>query len=324
MISKIIGAVLFGSFLLSAGASAQEWPTRPITIVLPTAAGGTADALVRSVADKVSKRLGQPIIIENKGGASGIVGLQASLQRPADGYTFVVGWPSSIVATQFLVKELPFNAKRDFVPVSMLSVNEMVMVVSSAVPATNLDELVAWAKQNKGKVSYGSYGTGTFGHMATAHFSKTLGLDAVHVPYKGEAPMLLATAGNEVAFSIGVAPAAKRLQDTGKVRLIAITNRERSTNVPDVPTFIESGYTDPAFSVAGWYGLFAPAGTPQAAIDRMEKEVMAVMRLPETQESLSALGMPLIGSTAEELGEAWDSEIPIYKTLIESAGVTPS
>lgn len=319
----LLGAVLMSSMLAGSIAWAQEWPSRAITIIVGSSPGGTADTMSRALANKLSERLGQSVIIENKPGAAGILGLQAAARAEPDGYTFVLGWPSSIVSTQFLYKDLPFNAKRDFVPVSLLSVNEMVLAVNANLPVKTPKELVEWIKQQpKGSVSYGSYGTGTYGHLAPAYLSKQEDLGAVHVPYKSEMPMLLATSTNEVAFSIGVAPTVKRLQETGKVRVIGLFSRERSKLHPEVPTIMESGLTDDAYSVSGWYGLFAPAKTPPAIVSKMEKTVMEIMRLPETQESLSALGMPLIGSSAQELGQAWDTEIPIYEKLTKSAGVT--
>lgn len=320
--ATVLSAVLSVGVFVVPAASSETWPSRHITIIVPSGAGGAADTLTRALGEKLGSRLGTSIVVENKPGASGIVGLQAAARAAPDGYTFVLGWPSSIVATQFLYKDLPFNAKRDFVPISLLSINEMVLTVNSSVPVNNVTELVAWAKQNKGKVSYGSYGTGSYGHLAPAYLSKHQDLGATHVPYKGEMPMLMATASNEVAFSIGVAPTAKRLQEAGKVRVIGLFSRKRSQMHPEIPTIMESGLTDDAYSVSGWYGLFAPAGTPPEIVSRMEKEVGEIMRMTETQESLSALGMPLIGSSAQELREAWDTELPIYERLIKSAEVT--
>lgn len=323
MIKHLLAVMLMGA---TAGvapiAAAQEWPSRPITIILPTSPGGTGDTMARVLAEGLRTRLGQPIIVENKPGASGILGLQQAVAAPPDGYTFVIGWPQSIVASEFLYKQLPFNAVQDLAPVSRLTINQMVLAVPASVPATNPKEFIAWAKENKGKRSYGSYGLGGFGHLISEHINQEYKLDYVHVPYKGEQPTLMAVAGGEVDFGVVGLFTALKMQEAGRLRIVGTFDPERPKQLPDLPTFKEAGFDDPALINTGWYALFAPKKTPQHIIDRMEKEVRAVLNEPAVSERLSGLGLPLVGSTAQEMKADWDKEIPVYKMLIEKAKVS--
>lgn len=313
--------VCIGLAAASSAIADDNWPTRPITIIVPSAAGGSTDNVARLVSDRLSQRLGQSIIVENRAGASGVIGLQATLRAPADGYTFVFAYPSNLIASQFIMKDLSFNARRDFVPISGIAINEMVMNVSASVPASNPRELVDWAKSDSGGVTYGSYGHGSYAHMVAHYLGSQNQYEALHAPYKSEQPMLIALASNEISYGISVVTAGKRMQDTGKTRMIGILSPRRSALYPDIPTFKEAGIEDPAFALLGWNGIFAHADTPPAILKKMEAAVRDVMGTAEMKESLLGISSTPWGSTAKELDDVWAAEIPIYRALAESAGV---
>lgn len=306
---------------LTTTAYAQEWPgKKPITLIAPAVPGGGLDTLARALANALGKQLNQTVIVESKPGASGILGLQSAARAAPDGYTYVLGWPASIVSTQFLFENLPFDAKRDFDPVSLLVGIEVVLVASSQTPADNVKDLLAWAKANQGKISYGSYGVGGYGHIIQEYLNKNEGLGATHIPYKGEMPMLMGTGANEVAFGVTAASSVTQFKDSGKIKVIASFNPERSAALPNVPTFKESGFTDPAFATSAWYGLFAPKGVAPDTALKMRQAVQAAMKTPELAKTVSALGMTLVASDADVLRNTWYADIPVYKKLVEISG----
>ncbi len=323
MIKKIFCSFVacVGLTAAAAASAADDWPNRPITIIVPSGAGGSTDNVARLVSEQLSKQLGQAVVVENKAGASGIIGLQAALRAPADGYTFVIAYPSNLIASQFIMKDLPFDAKRDFVPISGLAINEMVLSVNSSIPVTNPRELVEWAKSKSGDVTYGSYGQGSYAHMVAHYLGSKNQIDALHAPYKSEQPMLIALAGDEIAYGISVVTAGKRMQDTGKTRMIGMFSPHRSTVYPDIPTFKEMGIDDPAFSLLGWNGLFARKETPPEILQKMEKTLLDIMSVPEMRERLVAISSLPWGSTSKALDEVWTAEIPVYRALSESAGI---
>jgi len=307
--------------LASGAAHAQAWPAqKPITLIAPAAAGGGLDTLARALANRLGKDLGQNIIVENKPGASGILGLQTAARSPADGYTFVMGWPASIVSTQFLFDDLPFDAKADFDPVSLLVGIDVVLVASAQTPAGTVQELVDWAQRNKGKVSYGSYAVGGYGHIALEYLNKTRELGAQHVPYKSEMPTLMGTAGNEVAFSATAYPSVAQFKETGKIKVLAVFSPQRMENLPDVPTFAEAGFPDPVFATSAWYGIFAPKGVPTDISEKMTRAVQAAMNSPELQQVIKTMNMRTVASDAQTLRDAWYSDIPVYEKLVEMSG----
>jgi len=314
---------LLVSFLTLCGVAMaqQNWPERPIVIIAPNAPGGLSDTLARALADGLSTQLGQSVVVENRSGASGTIGLQATLRTPADGYTYVIGNPSAVISSQFTFKDLPFNMQRDFQAVAGVAFAELVMSVSAAVPARNPQELIAWFKGQTGNFAYGSYGEGTYAHAATYRLATLHGFNAVHVPYKGEQPMLMALASNDIVYGIGTLSSGKTMQDTGKTRMIGMLSAKRSALYPDLPTFKEVGVDDPAFQLLGWYGLFTHKSVPQAIVKRMETAVRAVLNTPTMQQRLKTVSVSPWDATAKELQTTWYGEIPLYYNLLRAAGV---
>jgi len=299
----------------------QNWPQRPITLIVPSSPGGMVDTLGRTLADGLSTYLGQTVVVENRSGATGTIGLQAALRAPDDGYTYVIAYPSIVINTQFTFKDLPFNAKRDFQAVSGIAYSELVMSVNAAVPATNPRELVEWMKQQPGNMAYGSYGLGTGGHIAGNYLGALYGINAVHVPYKGEQPMLMAMASSDIVYGIGTFAPAKTVQDSGKIRIIGVLAAERSRFYPDLPTFKELGMDDPALQLGGWFGLFTRKSVPAPIVKKMEEAVHATLRTPLMQERLSTLSVAPWGVSSRDFEERWFKEIPVYHNLLRLAGV---
>jgi len=300
--------------------SINNWPERPITIISTATPGGIVDTLARILAEGVAEYLGQPVIVENRGGASGTIGLQAALRAPADGYTYVSGYPSNLIVSHFTFESLSFNAQRDFQAVVGISTNEMVVNVKASVPVTNPQELVAWARQQSGKLVYGSYGQGSYGHIVADYLGTLYQYEALHVPYKGEQDVMLALASdtNEVAYAIAAMPASKRMQDTGKTRMIGVLASERSALYPDLPTFKEMGISDPTFQLLGWYGLFARKDVPEPVVRKMQDAVLHVLSLPHTRERMAAVsGLPWpVG--AQALQSLWFADLQVYENLLRS------
>jgi tripartite-type tricarboxylate transporter receptor subunit TctC len=317
--SRSITAVA-AAFALTASTSAcsqqvDNWPTKPITIIVPSTAGGTGDILTRIVAVGLEKQLKQAIIVFNKSGASGTIGMRAALLAPSDGYTFVVTGPSNIIASQFVMSDLPYVATRDFVSVGGIAAVELVVSTGSAIPSTSVQEFVKWGKANPEKLTYGSYGIGTYGHLVADRLAKVTQLQATHIPYRAEKEMLLGIATNEVAYGVNPLSTAKPMQDSGKTRFFALLAPRRSIFAPDVPTFKELGLDDPALALLAWNGLFASSKTPATIVRRMEAALVNVVNDEATKRRLIAASLVPWPANSKELDEVWKREIPIYKEL---------
>lgn len=324
MYNKIAFSVLFpivimSSSVVQAQTSAGNWPSRPITFIVPSSPGGSTDTTARILAEGVSKYLGQPVIIENRSGASGVIGLQAALRAPGDGYTYVFGYTTNLVISQFTIKDLSFDARRDFEPVAGVAINEMVMSVSASIPAKSPREFVEWAKTQSGNLTYGSYGQGSYSHILANHLGADYGFPALHVPYKAEQEMLLALGTGDISYAVSVMPAGKRMQDAGKTRMIGVISPRRSELYPDLPTFKEMGMDDPAFQLLGWNGLFARKGVAEPILKKMEAAVLHTLAMPKVREKLAATSVLAWGGTARELDALWSADIPVYKELVDSA-----
>ncbi|GAA5233086.1 tripartite tricarboxylate transporter substrate binding protein [Verticiella sediminum] len=326
MIARTVIAAAAFAGIASTGAafaqSADGWPARPITLIVPSTAGGSTDIVARILSEGLRKQLGQAVIVENKSGAAGTIGLQTALRAPSDGYTYVFGYPSNLIVTQFTMPDISFVAVDEFVPIGGIAINEMVMNASAAVHATNPKELVEWARTQSTEPMYGSYGQGSYSHIVAAYLGTANQFKATHIPYKAERELLTALATNDVAYGVSVVTAGKALQDTGKTRMVGLLAPRRSTQYPDIPTFKEMGIDDPAFSLLGWNGLFAKKDTPPAILRRMEQAVQQVMSQPETQQRMIAASSTPWGASAQALDKTWKSEIPIYEALTQAANLS--
>ena len=265
-----------------AHAQAQNWPDKPVKFVIPFPPGGGTDIVARAITTKLQERLKQPIVIENLPGAGGSVGTQKVATSPPDGYTFVIGVTNTFAINPTFFKSMTHDPIKDFQPVSLLAVSPHIFVINPETPARNVQEYVDHVKKNKGKLSYASYGNGSTSHLITEMLKSDAGLDLVHIPYKGIPPALADLMGDRVSLLVSSSPPAIPLVKGGKLRAIAIYGDKRIAALPDVPTMVELGYKGTEFML--WYGLFAPAGTPRAIVNRMNAELKAILADKEVED----------------------------------------
>ena len=320
ILSLLFSACLVGANAANAQTSADNWPSRPITLIVPSSAGGTSDITARIVAEHVSKTLGQPIVIENRPGASNTSGPSAALRARADGYTFATGSPSSMILAPLSMEDLSYK-QSDFQPVSGLTINEMVMNVNAALPITNPKELVAWAKQQNKATNFGSYGIGSYPHIVANILGIQNKFAAVHIPYKAEQEMILGTARGDIAYSISVMPTGKKMQDTGRTRVIGVLSPKRSPLQPEIPTFMEMGFTDPAFQLLGWGALYAPKGVPQPIIKKMEQAMLEALNSDDVRQKMQAVYSIPWAAPAKEVDGIMKKETVIYRDLLKAADI---
>jgi tripartite-type tricarboxylate transporter receptor subunit TctC len=263
---------------LTARAFAQAYPTRPITLIVPGPAGGTPDIVTRKFGQQLRDELKQAIIVENRAGANGFIGTDAVARAAPDGYTLLMGFAQTMAINPVVFKKLPYDPVADFVPIARLVEFELALAVPASVPVKNMSELLAWLKANSGKASFGSFGAGTPSQFAGEMFSRQAGVKPVHVPYKGSAPLISDLMGGQVQFGFVVPQIALPQVKGGKLRILAVTGESRDPNMPSVPTMKELGFADVV--AGGWYGLFAPKGTPADVTARLGKAVENAMRSP--------------------------------------------
>ena len=305
--------------LLAQGAQAQSWPAKPIRLVVPFAPGGSSSIVARSVAAEMEKGLGQPIIIDNKPGGGGNVAMQDVARADPDGYTLIIGHIGTLAVNPFMFESLPFDTNRDFTAVSLLAKIPNIFVVHADVPAKDLRQFVALAKQQPGKLYYGSAGNGSAGHLAFEYLKLVAGIDVVHVPYKGTGPNLIdLVAGRTQATSAGSPPLLPHVK-AGKLRIVAVGSAQRISVVPDVPTVAEQGY--PGFETTQWYGLNAPAKTPPAIIRRLSDEAAKAAKQPSVAERFAVDSAEAVGSTPQEYAEFIAREQARWGEVVRKAGI---
>jgi len=302
----------------AAPALSQQYPARPIRFIVPFPPGGTLDITARIMQPRLSESLGQPIVIENRGGAGGVVGTEAAVKSAPDGYTFLFTF-SAHTMNPALYK-LSYDVERDFAPVSLLvSVPQLIAAHPNA-PAKTLRELVAAARERPGFYAYASPGNGTPGHIAAELLKRSAGIDMVHVPYKGGGPALADTIAGQVPFLFLTAPAGLPSVRSGKLRALAVTTLKRNPAAPEIPTVAEE-LNLPDYEVDTWLALFAPAKTPEPIIARMHKEVARVLHLPEVKQKLLEQSADPVGSSPEELGRVVKAELKRWAEVIRQAGI---
>ena len=266
---------------------ADTYPSKPIRLIVPAAAGGTTDIAARTIADPLAKELGQSVIVDIKAGAAAIIGTQALVSSPADGYTIIMGNIGPNAINYSLYKNLPYKME-DLEPVTMVLATPNVLVINPNIPAKNVSELVALAKANPGKYSFASSGRGQSIHMSGEMFKYQAGIDITHVPYKGAGPALVDLMGGQVSMMIDNLPSSMPYIKSGKLKALAVTGRTRSPELPEVPTMIESGFKD--FEVTAWFGVFAPAKTPPEVINKLYAAIKKVVNTPEIKARMAELG----------------------------------
>lgn len=306
------------SCLLVAGtALAQPYPAKPIRIVVGFPAGGPTDIVTRSMAPKLTESLGQPVVVENRAGAGGVIATEQVAKSPPDGYTLVMGTIGGIAVAMSLIPNRGYDTLRDLAPITQAVTVTNILVTHPSVPAKTVKDLLAIAKSKPGRLNYASSGNGTVTHLAGELFKLMGKVDITHVPYKGGAPALTALISGEVDMSyensLIILPQVK----SGKVRAIAVTGVKRSRLLPDLPTIAESGL--PGYNASGWYGLFAPAATPKPVITRLHAEASKVLRMPEIVDRLSSQGAEPVGNTPDEFTAFVRAEIDKWANVVKTA-----
>ena len=304
----------------SAAAAAEDYPSRLIRIVVPVAPGGLTDILAREIGHQLSLRLKQPVIIENKAGAGGILGMGYAAHLPADGYNLLMAYPGPVVVNPWIYKDMPYDPSRDFVPVHLLASYAMVLAVNSEVPAKTLKEFIAYAKAKPGGVDYGSAGNATSAHLTMELFKRSAGVDLVHIPYRGAAlAMTDLLAGRVAAVFDSIALVRPQVAE-GKIRALGISSKQRSEIMPDVPTIIEAGV--PGFEAVGWYGIMAPTGTPQPIVDLLSRELSAVLKEPAVREKFKDQALDVMDAGPAAFKDLLSTERDKWQRVVTEAKIT--
>jgi tripartite-type tricarboxylate transporter receptor subunit TctC len=321
-ISRIRRAALaatLGALLVPAGtawAQAAPYPSQPIKFIVPYPAGGATDTLARTIAQKLNEAWSQPVLVENRAGAAGTIGNNFVAKANPDGYTVLVAI-TALIQQQSLMEKLPYDPLKDFAPVTLIARSPSMFAVPLDSPAKSLKEFVTMAKANPGKYSYGTYGAGTSSHIQGSLLNMQAGLDMVHVPFNGAAPLVTNLVGGQLPSAfVDSASARPHLKS---IRPLAVTGTQRIPGMPDVPTFVELGYH--SFDPYGWFGLFLPANAPATVVQKLSDEVNRILRLPDVTARIEALGLQVAGGKPEDVRKTMNSDAAIYAKIIKDAGI---
>ena len=311
--------LLAAAFVPSAATHAAEYPTGPITLIVPFGPGGSADTVARIVGNEVSKEIGQPIVILNRSGAGGNIGYEMAARALPDGYTLVMA-TSPLAVNVSLYHKLSYDPVKDFSPISLVALQPNLLVVNPELPVKTLAELIAYAKVNPGKLNFGSSGIGTSQHLAGELFKRRAGVDIVHVPYRGGGPAMVDLVGDRLQMMFETIPSSLPYAQSGQLRAIAITVDERSKMLPDVPTVSEAGLS--GFVSRGWLGVAAPAKTPKPIIDKLNAAIRKALETPSVADHLTELGLQVKSTSPSEFATFIDQEINDFRNIITSAKIT--
>ncbi|WP_315835022.1 tripartite tricarboxylate transporter substrate binding protein [Bradyrhizobium prioriisuperbiae] len=303
--------------LWSGVACADEWPNRAVTVVVPFAAGGTTDMVARPIAQVLSQRLGQPVVVDNRAGAGGTLAAAAVAKAPADGYTIFLATVAHTMAPG-LYKSLPYNFEKDFEPITIAAQVPNILIVNPALPAKSVDELMAYINANPGKVNYGSAGPGSTEHMSGELFRSMAGANIVHVPYKGGAPMMTDLISGQIQMAIETSGSATPQIQAGAVRALAVSTARRSPFFPDLPTLAEAGLKD--YDVTTWYGFLVPKGTPKEICDKLYAQISEALKSPEIRARLKDMGAEPGGETPVEFAKFIHAETDKWSKVAKDAG----
>jgi len=310
----------FASTALYAGAHAQDYPAKPVRIVVPYAAGGNADILGRTLAQKLTDALKQPFVVENRGGANGGIGTDLVAKAAPDGYTLLVTASGPIVVNPTLYTNVPYDPVKDFAPISQCAVYQYVLVTLAASPYKSIADIVAAARARPGAVSYGSTGVGGGNHLAGELFALATGTQLTHVPYKGSAPALADLLGGQLTFMFDTVITSVPQIRAGKLRAFAVSSPKRASSLPEVPTLQEAGIK--GFDISQWQGFLAPAGTPKSIVERLNAETVRAMRAADVHERIAVQGgNDIVTGTPEEFAALIKSDLQAYATLIKNAKI---
>ena len=298
--------------------SGQAYPSRPIRFIVPFAPGGSTDLLARFLAPRLMETLGQPVVVDNRPGAGGVIGADLAAKAPADGHTIVLGSPGSMTINPHLHR-VPYDTLRDFAPISLATISPFTLVLHPSVPAKSVKELVALAKAKPGGLNYGSAGNGSVSHFSTEQFKSLAGVDLVHIPYKGAGPAVADLVGGRLQIMFENLPTILPHVRSGKLRMLAVGTKTRSALVPEYPTVAESGV--PGYESSTAFGVLAPAGTPAAIVARLNREIVGALRSAELREKLSGLGLEAVGGTPQAYAAHLKDELAKYGRIVKAAGI---
>ncbi len=302
----------------------QTFPNKPIRMIVPFAPGGATDAVARMFAEKMKEYLGQPIVVENKGGASTIIGTDFVAKAPADGYTLWFGPSNSFITNQFVFKKLPYDPNHDLKLIYKVTSVPAVLVVNPALKVKNAHELLEYLKNHKGVVNYGSYGMGSYPDLAGSYMSQTQNAGMISVVYKGEAPELMDLLSNNIQMTYASFMGVKQYVELGKLNAIGVTGDHRAKVMPNVPTLKEQGLDEDAYRLVGWLGFALPAATPDAIADRIYEAIHKTANRPEIEKQIAVLGYDIIkDSTPKAFKADYEHDLPIWKSLAKESGVKP-
>lgn len=309
------------ALILAPVVSAQTWPSRPIKIIVPHAPGGVTDVVARTLAQPLSEALGQPVVVENRAGAAGLLGTEVAAAAPADGYTLVMLVDTNTIFPS-TVKSLRHDPATSFAPITLFGRGSHVLVAHPSLPVSNLQELVAYAKANPNELSFASPGTGSPQQLGFETIKLRSGINVVHIPYKGGGQAIIDVLGGQVKLGmVGMAPALPHIK-AGKLKALAVTGKSRANVLPDVPTVAESGF--PGFETGQWQGLAAPAGTPAVAVNRLHEELLKIMRQPAVAEKMASIGMDSsVSATPNDFAVMLQDELKRWPAIVKAAGIQP-
>ena len=316
ILSRIAALVL--SFAVAGGALAQAYPNKPIKFVVPFPPGGNLDFVARALQPKMQDVLGQPVVIDNKGGNAGMIGLEFAARQPGDGYTIVLGNTGTIAINQSVYPKMPYDAVKDFVPIGITTTNALMATIAGNVPANNLQEFIAYAKANPGKLNFAISGAGSGPHFGAEMFKRAAGLDIPVVFYKGSGPAVTDLLGNQVQVLMDAPSVTMPYVKAGKLKAIAVTGKARLASLPDVPTFDQGGL---GVDASGFQGVLAPAGTPPEAVAKLSQALNAALAQPDVKEKFATAGLDTVSSTPAEFAVFIRSEIAKWARVAKEANI---
>jgi len=313
-----LAAILLGAPGVAVAAGPQDYPSQTIKIVVPFTPGGGVDVVARIIAPRLGELLGQSVIIENRGGAGGMLGAAAVAQAEPDGYTFLLGTGSTHGTNSSVYAKLSYDPVRDFVPVALVSSSPLLMVVNPSLPVKTVADFVAYARAKPGELSFGSYGNGSINHLGVELFDLMTGIQANHIPYRGSAPMLTDLIGGRIHYALDGVSTSLGYVHSGTLRLLGVAGTARSQVLPDYPTVAE---TVTGFDTMVWFGLFAPAGTPRAAVDLVNRKINETLAVPDVRKSIERLGIDPVGGAPDILAAKVETEIRKWADIVRAKNI---
>jgi len=307
--------------LAATGALAQTYPVRPVRLIVPTTPGGSVDTLARTIAPRLSERFGHQVVVDNRSGAGGTIAAEFTARSVPDGYTLMIGTIASLATNVSLQQKLSYDPLRDFAPVTLVATQNLVLTVHPSVPAKNVRELVKLAKARPGQLAFASAGNGTGSHLSGELFKQLAGVDVLHIPYKGVAPALVDVISGQVSMSFPSILTSLPQVQSGRLRALAVSGAQRSGAMPELPTMMEAGVKD--YESATWYGIVAPVATPPEIVNKLNAEIAAILKQPDTRERIARDGADPVGNTPQQFGAFMKSEIEKWRKVIRAAGIQP-